>query len=30
MFRNARENKARIQPLREIGAIRDVLVLGYR
>ena len=29
MFRNARENKARIQPIREIGAIRDVLVLGY-
>ena len=30
MFRNARENKARIPPLREIGAIRYVLVLGYR
>ena len=26
MFRNARENKARIPPIREIGAIRDVLV----
>ena len=30
MFRNVRENKAQIQPIREIGAIRDVLVLGYR
>ena len=30
MLRNAREHKARIQPIRGVGAIRDVLEIRDR